>query len=126
MRTDRAPLSDRRQIAHAALEELGCRRSDRLRLEVQCAKSHRVAAVYDTSAGLVYAAVTGPHARGSRDFVRPGHHGGGRGREYTDLLHDDGVVDDTMPAWCGCGPRTLSRAELGTAITEHRRHLHVT
>jgi hypothetical protein len=126
MRTNRASVGERRQIAQAALEALGTRRSDWLRVEVQCGKSHRVAAVYDTHAGLVYASVTGPHGHGARDFVRPEQRRRCGGKEYTDLLSSDSVVDDTLPAWCGCGPRTLSRAELITAVREYRRHLHVT
>jgi hypothetical protein len=122
MRSDRASQAQRRQIAQAALDELGASRSEWLRLEVLCAASHRVAAVYDTSAGWVYASVIGPHSHGSRDFV------GARqpGRQYADLLRADALVDDVLPAWCGCGPRSLSRAELAAAIREHRRHLHVT
>jgi hypothetical protein len=95
-------------------------------LEVLCADSHRVAAVYDTSAGLVYATTIGPHAHGSRDFVGTEQRQGCRGKEYTDLLRGDALVDDGLPAWCGCGPRTLSRAELTAAVSDHRRHLHVT
>lgn len=126
MKTKRASVADRRHTAYAALEELGGGRSESLRLEVLCANSHRVAAVYDTPAGLVYATTTGPHAHGSRDFVATGQRQGGRGREYTDLLRGDELVDDALPAWCGCGPRTLSRVELTTAVTGHRKHLHVT
>lgn len=119
-------MADRRNIAHAALEELGGGRSDSLRLEVLCANSHRVAAVYDTPAGLVYTTTTGPHAHGSRDFVGTEQRQGCRGKEYADLLRGEALVDDALPAWCGCGPRSLSRAELAAAVSGHRRHLHVT
>jgi hypothetical protein len=108
------------------LDELGGNRRNSLLLEVLCANSHRVAAIYGTAAGLVYTTTTGPHAHGSRDFVGTERHHGGRGKEYTDLLQGDPLVDDELPAWCGCGPRALSRAELVAAVREYRRHLHVT
>jgi hypothetical protein len=126
MKTRRASVADRRHTAYVALEELGGPRSESLRLEVLCAKSHRVAAVYDTPAGLVYTTTIGPHAHGSRDFVGTEQRHGCRGKEYTDLLRGGALVDDALPAWCGCGPRTLSRAELAAAVADYRRHLHVT
>jgi hypothetical protein len=126
MKAKQASVADRRHTAHAALEELRGGRSESLRLEVLCANSHRVAAVYDTPAGLVYATMTGPHAHGSRDFVGTEQYHGCRGKEYTDLLRGDAQVDDALPAWCGCGPRTLSRAELAAAVADYRKHLHVT
>lgn len=126
MRTKRAFVAGRRHTAAAALRELGGGRSESLRLEVLCANSHRVAAVYDTPAGLVYSTTLGPHAHGSRDFVGTEQRHGYRGKEYTDLLHGGALVDDALPAWCGCGPRTLSRAELTAAVAGYRRHLHVT
>lgn len=126
MKTKQASVADRRHTAYAALEELGGGRSESLRLEVLCANSHRVAAVYDTPAGLVYTTTTGPHAHGSRDFVGTEQHHGFRGKEYADLLRGDELIDDGLPAWCGCGPRTLSRVELTAAVADYRKHLHVT
>jgi hypothetical protein len=35
-------------------------------------------------------------------------------------------VDDALPAWCECGPRVLSRAELQDALAQHQRQLLVT
>lgn len=113
----------RRRKASDALGALGTHRSDSRRLNVQCPRSHHVASVYDTEAGLVYSAVTASHAHGSRDFVDTAHHGGRRGTEYADLLDAGPMVDDDLPAWCECGPRTLSRTELGEHIAAERRKL---
>ncbi len=109
------------RTARAALDALGPDRDDHQRLNVQCRHSHHVAGVYDTPAGLVYRAVTGPHAHGSRDFVDTAHHGGHRGHEYVDLLAPGPMAGDGLPAWCDCGSWTLSRSELlGQAQAGHR------
>lgn len=117
-------MAGHRMVARAALAALGGRRGEHLRVEVSCACSHRVAAIYDTSAGPVYVAVTGPHAHGARDFVDTAHHGGRRGREYVDLLRTP-AADDALPAWCECGPRTVSRAAVLAALTAGQRRLRV-
>lgn len=116
----------RRRIATDALAELGAHRSDQQRLAVQCRHSHHVAFVYDTGQGLVYYALTGPHAHGSRDFVDTAHHAAHRGTEHVDLLEAGPMMDDELPAWCDCGPHTLSRRALLDAITARRRTLRVT
>ena len=102
----------RRQMAADALAAFGKQRSEHQRLSVQCARSHHLAAVYETEVGLVYHAVEGPHAHGSKDFVDTAHHGRSRGTEYVDLLAGGPVSDDGLPAWCDCGPHTLSRSDL--------------
>jgi hypothetical protein len=104
--------ADRRRIAADALAGLGAHRTDHQRLNVQCPRSHHLAAVYETQAGLVYHAIEGPHAHGSKDRLDTAHHGGPRGAEFVDLLAGDAMSDDGLPAWCDCGPRTLSRAAL--------------
>jgi hypothetical protein len=106
------PTPDRQERAAQALAALGSHRSQKRRLNVQCPRSHHVAAVYETDEGLVYCAIEGPHAHGSKDRVDTAHHGGSRGTEYVDLLVGDLLVDDALPAWCDCGPWTLSRAQL--------------
>lgn len=121
MGTGRASVDIRRRKASDALSALGSRRSDNRKLSLQCPRSHHVAAVYDTEAGLVYSTATGQHAHGSRDFVDTAHRGGRHGAEYVDLLNGGPMVDDELPAWCECGPRTLSRAELGGHIAAERR-----
>ncbi|MEZ5186221.1 MAG: hypothetical protein R2720_10785 [Candidatus Nanopelagicales bacterium] len=115
----------RRQRAAEALAALGMHRSDHQRLSVQCARSHHLAGVYETDAGLVYAAIEGPHAHGSRDRVDTAHHGGPRGTEYADMLAGDAMSDDGLPAWCDCGSHTLSRAGLLSEVESGSRTVHI-
>lgn len=105
--------SDRRRgRASRALDRLGSHRSDRQQLGIQCRRAHHLATVYLTADGLVYEARIGPHGHGSKDFIDTGQDGSLGGVEYVDLLDAGPTVDDVLPAWCSCGPRTLSRAEL--------------
>lgn len=122
MRPEASPET-RRRVAAEALGELVSYRSDRQRLSVQCPRSHHVANVYDTDACLVCWTVTGPHAHGSRDFVDTAHHGQRRGSEYVDLLEAGPLLGDDLPAWCECGPRTLSRSELRGCVVANQRTL---
>ncbi|ONI91546.1 hypothetical protein ALI22I_07890 [Saccharothrix sp. ALI-22-I] len=117
--------AQRREVARVSLHALGAHRADHRRLDVRCSRSHHVAAVYDTSSGLVYAASAGTQAHGSRARVDTPHHGDRHGAEHVDLLTeiDTRVMDDRLPAWCGCGPRTLSRADLRRAIADGERHV---
>jgi len=112
----------RRSSAAAALAELGAHRSDHQRLSVQCPHSHHVAFVYETGAGLVYAARTGPHSHGSKDRIDTDH-GARGGREHAELLVANPMADDALPAWCDCGPRSLSRAALLAEIEAGHRKL---
>lgn len=116
---------DRRRRAGQALADLAGPRSEHQRCSVQCAASHHLAAVYETGAGLVYHSVEGPHSHGSKDRVDTAHHGGPRGREYVDLLVGDAMSDDGLPAWCDCGPHTLSRAQLLADVAAGRRTVRV-
>lgn len=88
-------------------------------INVQCSRSHHVAAVFETPQGLVYRSVEGPHAHGSRDRQDVAHHGSHHGTEYVDLLVGD-PHDDALPAWCECGPRTVSRAMLIDAVRQRQ------
>jgi hypothetical protein len=110
---------ERHAKAREALESLGIHRSDHRQLSVQCSRSHHLAAVYRTESGLVYLAISGPHAHGSKDRIDTAHHGARRGTEYVDLLVAD--PDDGLPAWCDCGTHTLSRSAL---IEEAAGHPH--
>ncbi len=83
------------------------------RMTVQCTRSHNVAAVYDTEAGPVVLTHPGPHAHGSKDFVDTGRHGSRR-PDRLDLLDAGRGADDTIPAWCDCGPVGISRDALRT------------
>jgi hypothetical protein len=121
-----ATTDRRRRAAARALEALGPRRRDARRLSIQCPHGHHVGAVYDTEAGLVLHALSGPHAHGAKDYVDTAHHGGPRGTEYADLLDAAWAGDDALPAWCDCGSRTLSRAEVVREVGRHRRTWHLT
>ena len=120
--------AERRHAAQTALQALSAQRDEHLLCSVRCSRSHHVAAVYDTAAGPVYEALTGPHAHGRRDFIDAGHHGHRHGTPILDLLNagTDSTVDDALPAWCECGPRVLSRSELQHALARHQRHLLLT
>lgn len=100
----------RQQAARDAWAVLPHGGRDAIRLQVQCARSHHVATVYDTPAGWVFVAPVRGHAHGSRDRVDEPH-GSHQVDTWIDLIAptDDLVVDDSVPAWCDCGPRTLSR-----------------
>ncbi|MCB8997875.1 MAG: hypothetical protein H6528_11315 [Actinobacteria bacterium] len=105
-------MNERQERAERALAALGSHRSAHQRLNVQCPRSHHVAGVYETEVGLVYHAIEGPHAHGSKDRVDTAHHGGTRGADFVDLLAAGPMSDDGLPAWCDCGPWTLSRERL--------------
>lgn len=115
MSTRRIATDRRRHLAVEALRGLGAHRSDSQRLSVQCARSHHLAFVYDTDVGLVVSASTGAHAHGSKDFVDTPHHGAAH-PEYADLLESAPLGSDEIPAWCDCGPHTLSRSALIGAV----------
>ena len=123
--TSQASTTRRRRAASQALEALGPSRGDHQRLSVQCPRGHHVAAVFETEAGLVVRAMTGPHAHGSKDFVDTAHHGGSRGVTYVDLLEPVSTSEDVLPAWCDCGPRNLSRAEIRRQVRPGHHTLHL-
>ena len=113
MKLQQSTPESRRQVARDAWAALPHGGREALRLQVQCARGHHVAAVYDTPAGWVFAAPVRAHSHGSRDRIDDPH--GSHGIEtWVDLIApiDDLLVDDSVPAWCDCGPRTLSRADM--------------
>jgi hypothetical protein len=113
--------ADSLRVAREALDTLGTDLADHQQLNVQCRRNHHVAAVYETSAGLVYRAVTGPRAHGSRDREDTAHKAARHGHAYVDLLRPSPMADDGLPAWCDCGSWTLSRSELlAQAHGKHR------
>ena len=113
----------RSQLAHDAWARLPHGGRDAMRLQVQCQRSHHVAAVYDTDAGLVYVAPIRAHSHGSRDRVDEPH-GSHEIEQWFDIIvaKDDPMIDDTVPAWCDCGHRALSRAAMlgWIAADEHK------
>ncbi len=112
MSGSRTMSDERRDRAVRALDRLGSHRSEHQQVGVQCASAHHLAAVYRTVDGPVYVARTGPHGHGSKDFIDTGRSGTRGGTEYVDLLVAEPGADDALPAWCDCGPRTLSRRDL--------------
>ncbi|MEZ5097781.1 MAG: hypothetical protein R2731_17900 [Nocardioides sp.] len=116
----------RRRAAAQALANLDGSRSDHQLVSLQCPHGHHVAAVVATPAGLVYVTRIGPHGHGSRDFVDTGHHGARGGDEYADLLAPSREAAAELPAWCDCGPRTLSRDEVAGYAGSGQRTVHLT
>ncbi len=105
-------MSDpRRARAGRALSDLGDARSEHEVLSVQCHRSHHVATVYETPAGLVFRSVNGPHAHGRMDRPDVAHGGHAHGVEYVEILDSD-QADDRLPASCDCGAWSLSRTDL--------------
>jgi hypothetical protein len=71
-----------------------------------------VAAVYVTDVGFVYVAPVRARSHGSGDLPDEPR-GDQEAHRWFDLLSEREratTVDDALPAWCGCGHRTLSRA----------------
>lgn len=112
----RTMSQDRHDRARAAFDALRPSQADAQRVSVQCARSHHVAAVYDTAIGPVVWTSVGPHAHGSKDFVDTGRHGSAP-TELVDLLEAP-MADDEMWSWCDCGPVMISRERL----TEQYHH----
>ena len=102
-------------LARRALESLGARPTDHRVLNVQCRHGHHVAAVFATDAGPVYQAETGPHAHGAAS----------RGTEFLDLLTPGRLDADEIPAWCDCGPWTLSRRALREQLRPKGHTIHL-
>ncbi len=115
--------AERAAVAQAAWLRLPHGGRDGVRLRVHCARSHHVAAVYETDAGLVYLAPVRPRSHGSGDLPDQPH-GDQAPHHWLDLLDPAAqpTADDALPAWCDCGHRALSRsAVLGwLAAGEHR------
>lgn len=114
---------ERGRAAEAAWSALPHGGHDAVRLRVQCGPGHHIAHVYGTDAGLVYVAPVRPRSHGRRDLPDEPH-GDQEPNRWFDLLDspESAAVDDSLPAWCDCGHRTLSRAALLTWLSsgEHR------
>lgn len=104
----RTRSEDRQAEARELLAALGDARPQHELLVIQCARSHHVAEVISTPGGAVYLTRTGPPSYGRMDRPNLGAHGAPSGIDFTDLLVDP-MAGDELPAWCDCGPRTLSR-----------------
>lgn len=85
---------------------------DAILLRVQCGRSHHLARVCHSADGLVVVSPVRARSHGSRDRVDQPH-GDHPVDQWVDyLVIDEPAVDDAIPAWCDCGPRTLSRVDL--------------
>jgi hypothetical protein len=115
----------RQRRAREAMDALGAGGVTAERLTVQCARSHHLAAVFETASGPVVRTHPGPHAHGRKDFVDTGHHGGHR-PERLELLAAGPGADDTIPAWCDCGPVELSREALRVRLGQPGRTVRLT
>lgn len=114
--------TERSRAAQQALAAIPHGGRDAITLRVHCAKSHTVATVYDTGAGLVYETALRARSHGSSDLP-DSPHSGHETKRWFDLLNADPVAsDDNLPAWCDCGQRTLSREQVlkWIAAREHR------
>lgn len=114
----------RHQRAAQALTDLGAALAENEVLSVQCARSHHVAAVYDTAAGLVFRSITGPHAHGRKDRADVAHHGSHHGSSYVELLTDPQAGEE-LAGWCDCGTWSLSRLELIADVRAGKRTIHL-
>lgn len=116
--------SGRHDLAERAWSALPHGGRDRVKLQVQCDRAHHVATVYETAVGLVYVAPLRAHSHGSRDrFDEP--HGEAKPHRWFDMIGDadEQTLDDSVPAWCDCGPRTLSRAAIRAWMAAHERRV---
>ena len=107
MGIDVTSQAGRRELGRSALSRLGADAEEHPVLLVRCPRAHKVAFVYDTDQGLVYRAVVGPHA-GARARRPPGS-GGHLEGDFVDLVAAAPAQGDVLPAWCECGPHSVSR-----------------
>ncbi len=115
--------SVRQRHAAEILAALGHSLRDARALSVHCANGHHVAAVYRTPEGPVVQTTPGRRAHGDRDRADTPHHGGRQPRHWQDFLVADQFADDALPAWCECGPWTLSRSQIGTWLADQERRV---
>jgi hypothetical protein len=108
-------MPERQRRAAAVLAAVPAPAHDSRVLDVQCTHSHHVAAVFTTADGPVVQTHRGRHAHGQRDRVDTPHHGHPTSA-WTDFVDAGPLADDKLPAWCECGPWTLSRAELAAWV----------
>lgn len=108
MATQSTGHEERESLAMQAISRLPGGGRDAVALQVQCARSHHLAKVFDTDAGFAYQSTVHGHAHGRRDRLDDAH-GVAVVRHWSDLLDSD-PADDALPAWCECGHRMLSRA----------------
>ena len=120
--------ADREQLARRGLALIEDRPSDFTLLSVQCTHGHHLATVFRTPDGSVYRSTPlgHSHSHGDRDRYDSAHHAA-EGQPWVDLLEvpPSAAVDDGLPAWCECGVRTLSRAQLIQWIADGERRVNL-
>lgn len=122
MSSNRGSHTERSRTAEQALATIPHGGRDAIELRVHCSRSHTLSTVYDTDSGLVYASPLRGRSHGSHDLP-DSPHSGHEAKRWLDLLDVDPILaDDALPAWCDCGQRTLSRAEVQKWIAggDHR------
>lgn len=125
MTSGRTRRDDRSRVAEAAWSGLPHGGHDAVRMRVQCGRGHHVAVVYVTEVGFVYVAPVRARSHGSSDLPDEPR-GGQEPHRWFELLSDGKRatnVGDALPAWCDCGPRTLSRASVLQWLTSGERRV---
>lgn len=116
-------MPDRQRHAAEVLAAVDSPLHDARILAVQCANGHHVAGVYRTSEGPVLQVALSRHSHGRRDRIDTAHKGTQSARRWTDFMATGTLADDEVPAWCDCGPWTLSRSEMDTWISDGERRV---
>jgi hypothetical protein len=125
MSRSRTASASRRSAAAAAFAALGPSPSEHVLLAVHCARGHHVAALYSSTAGVVYVAVPRARSHGHRDRHDSAHRGSRGDLPWIDWVAPGDAVaaEDPLPAGCECGPRSLSRLLLLQAVADGDRRL---
>jgi hypothetical protein len=119
-----ADRQEREALARRAWHEAAGGHVEAL-LQVQCPAGHHVAKVVPTSSGSVVVTSVRAHSHGSRD--RPDEpHTPTRPRDFVDLVEVADAAEDSIPAWCDCGQRSLSRSALRRWIAAGERRVILT
>lgn len=121
MTTQSTGHDEREVLAERAIDRLPDGGREAVALQVQCSRSHHLAKVFDTDAGLAYQSTVHGHAHGHRDRIDDPH-GVGQVHHWSDLLDAD-PADDALPAWCECGQRILSRAAVRRWIDDGEKRV---
>jgi len=115
--------AERSELAEAAWSALPHGGHDAVRLRVQCRRGHHVATVFTTTAGLVYVAPVRPRSHGAHDLPDQPRRDQQPHRWFDFITEGEtSTADDTLPAWCDCGHRALSRTGVQEWLSsgEHR------
>lgn len=81
---------------------------DAIELRIECARSHHVARVVRTPAGLVFESVPSAPSHGDRDRHDHPHHGAER-EAWVDFVD---VAEGRLPTGCECGSQSVDADEV--------------